>query len=428
MSFCDPRIRSGEEGIFVERLGEPPTRERLTSFDLLASVDMLRFDIQRFGEVLPETRQRVYDEELSLMAEGIDRASRTSFALRRQGDDLVYFDNGEWRPYLGMLTTGLQVARSEAETDPRRGFLLNWAERDMQMGYLIQGLEPGQQLVWHNGYPFDMEQRYGAQFLQGCGLSPKRQMGFIYRAVCEVDGSVRLESQTVDKSDADGFAAVEQAAVYDPNADMETLVRTYDGALVKKYGGQFYAGRSNAEMYENAWDELLRHKDLVAYFLDELETLAASDLPRSELETQVKRHVIGSWKAFKTRLDRKIQPLQSAFSDISNDAASARERVAMEVKVNFEIALRNGEVKTGCGGSIKAESDALSPIDGQETFDAIFGKESERDTENKESYDFDQLMFCVVCQAPPERDEKKKMCGPCGICRDCDTALRSKKK
>jgi hypothetical protein len=372
----------------MERLGEPPTAEKLKSFDLLASVDMLRFDIQRFGEVLPETRQRVYDEELSLMAEGVERASRTSFTLQRQDDELAYFDNGDWRPYTGMLTTGLQVARSEAVADPRRQFLLGWAERDLEMGYKMQGLEPGQQLVWHNGYPFEVEQRYGTKFLQDCGLFPERQMGFIYRAVCEDDGSIRLESQTVDKSDPDALAAVEQTAQQDAESDMETFVRAYDDTLSKKHGAQFYAGRSNAEMHENAWEEIVRHRDLVSYFLNELEVLAASELSRSELETQVKRHVIGSWKAFKTRLDRKMQPLAPEMDSPADmihpigHIAFAQERLAMEVQASFEIARRNGEVKTGCGGSISADDD-LHSIDGRSTFDAIFGTKNPEAEENQ---------------------------------------------
>ena len=41
-------------------------------------------------------------------------------------------------------------------------------------------------------------------------------------------------------------------------------------------------------------------------------------------------------------------------------------------------------------------------------------------TDEKESYGFDSFQYCVVCQAPPDKNEKKKMCGPCGLCRTCD--------
>jgi len=50
----------------------------------------------------------------------------------------------------------------------------------------------------------------------------------------------------------------------------------------------------------------------------------------------------------------------------------------------------------------------------------------------EESYGFDDDGFCIVCQAPPTAEEIKanatKKCGPCGICRPCDTKIRKKTK
>jgi len=54
-------------------------------------------------------------------------------------------------------------------------------------------------------------------------------------------------------------------------------------------------------------------------------------------------------------------------------------------------------------------------------------KDGLSDTFKKEAnYKFDKLMHCVVCQAPPKKGDTKKMCGPCGICLDCDTKIRAK--
>lgn len=53
------------EGIFMAAAAETlrqETPERQKSFDPMASVRMLRWDIENFGQVLPETRQQVCNE------------------------------------------------------------------------------------------------------------------------------------------------------------------------------------------------------------------------------------------------------------------------------------------------------------------------------------------------------------------------------
>ena len=114
-----------------ETIDQDPNKQ-LKSFDVLASVNMMRFDIEHYGLIQGETRNRIKDEELSYLTEGVGRAARTTFILQRQNEDIVYFKNGEWRPYIGMLLTGQTVAHSEAEADPRRQFLA--ADADEEVG------------------------------------------------------------------------------------------------------------------------------------------------------------------------------------------------------------------------------------------------------------------------------------------------------
>jgi hypothetical protein len=178
-----------------------------------------------------------------------------------------------------MLMTGLSVAKQEAQADTRREFLADWAGRDLLKGYEMDKLRPGEAMIWQSSYPHQLEERYGAEFLRSCGLVPDRKMGFLYRAECQADGSVVLESQTVDRSDPDAFAAVSAMLEYDVDADMEAMVRTYDGALFKKFGDYFYAGRREAEMDENAWAAIKQHEDLISYFMHGLENIARQDLP-----------------------------------------------------------------------------------------------------------------------------------------------------
>lgn len=350
--------------------------EQLRSFDVLASVDKLRFDLQWFGHILPETRQRVIDEEVSYLAEGADRASRTSFVFARQDGDLQYFQQGSWRPYGAMLVTGLKVARQEAAQDYRRQFLVEWAERDIDYGYKMRQLRPGEQLIWTNSFPHALAERYGTAFLDSCGLQSERGMGFIYRAYCRPDGHVVLESQTVDGSDAEALAAVNGAAARSPRVTLDELVTVYDETVSRKYGGHFYAGRRQAAPGENAWQVLRQHQDLINYLVGGLEKLAASALPRHELARTTKKHLYGVWATLKARLDSGRQP-SATYQSRGVPQWLLHARLAREVAHNFREFAAVGRVLVGCGGSIQVlagEADILA-ADAADVHSAIFGGE-----------------------------------------------------
>jgi len=393
----------------------------LRSFDVLASVNMLRYDLQYFGEVLPETQERVCDEELSYVTEGIDRASRTSFVLRREGDELVYFKQGEWQPYTGTLITGLEVARREAEEDPRKQFLADRAADDLVYGYRMRQLQPGQQLVWRSAYPAEEAARYGTEFIQSLGFKPDRQMGFIYRAYFADDGNLVLESQTVDRSDPEAFAAVEAALVHDPEADLDILTRIYDGTLVKKHGGRFYAGRREAEMNENVWNQVRQHQDLIGFYLQRLEEIAGLELRSDELELVVKRERYGFWAALSKRLERSpMIPEQRSYQFHGDPGQYAR--LAFEQSQAFGEFVSKGRMLVGCGGVTFLQGEqAIMDASPEDVFKSVFG-------DREEGYKFDKKMHCVVCQAPPEEKAPKKWCGPCGICKLCDTKIQAKNK
>lgn len=329
-----------------------------------------------------------------------------------------------------MLITGLRAAEQEAQTDFRRKFLHERAIRDLEVGYHLEKLRPGEQLVWTSPYPEEAEQRYGKQFVRDRGFFPERKMGFIYRAYCNADASVTLESQTVDRSDQGALAMVERLSEYDPEADMETLRRTYDGNLVKKYGGQFYAGRRGAEIGENAWKELLKQKDLIEYYVQEIERLAKQQQSRRDVQGEMVRLTIGVWKLFKKRLNGEGQVVQYSTNHVGAIATSAALQYAAlssQVHASYLEARANGEVKAGCGGAISALGQENESIDIEGTFNGIFG-EQRKGKSKEETYSFDKKMYCVVCQAPPQKTESKKMCGPCGICKGCDTKMRTKSK
>lgn len=378
----------------MEQLAKRPIqKEELReqrSFNPLASTEMMRDDLTTFGEITSETIERVYDTELSLLVEGMDRAACTSFVLKRQGDELVYYKNGEWEPYTVMLLTGRTVAEAEAEADSRKQFLLDDAINDLYHGYKMQALKPGEQHVWNSPYRYDLEQKYGAEFMTSCGRFPNRKMGFLYRAACDEAGNVVLESQTVDNSDDEAFAAALDRAADDPRPDMHTLVGAYDQVLARKRGGNFHAGRTDIEYRENAWDQLREQRDLIEYFIQGIETIARGSLQGSALEEAAKRHTYGVWAAFKKRFDGgPVAKLELVNLPIVHYAM-----VAHEVRGAFKEFAAAGFAMVGCGGEIKirrGEKDILdaSPDD---ILDALFSPELER-TSNGAADQFGPLSF-----------------------------------
>lgn len=398
-------------------LERPPEQSELfenkKSFDPLASVRLMRHDLQHYGEILPETLDRVCDEELSYLAEGVDKAARTTFALKRQGGDLVYFDKGQWQPYMNVLYRGRTTAYDEASKDPRREFLVDRAEEDLRMGYQMQKLRPGQRISWSSPYPYEVEGLYGKRFLSECGFQTDRKMGFLYQATCLEDGTLLLESQTVDRSDEDAFAFALDPEIQ--NAGLDAMVDTYDMVLGRKYSGIFYAGRLDSERNENVWREISAQKDLIEYLLTKLEELARSSHEGRELEHAVKRHIYGVWAAFKNRLDGNA-PRYSQHSSAYGFSAVYNQAVVMEVYAAFRQFASEGRVLTGCGGSInmlQGEENIMN-ADSKDVFDAIFGEKSDKSEDSK----LPALIKCINCKEKvPSKEVVKEKSWCCPRCK-----------
>jgi hypothetical protein len=361
----------------MENLAEQPAQERQKSFDPLASVNMLRYDFEQFGQVLPETKQRVRDEELSYLVEGVGKAARTDFALRREGNDLVYFNKGQWQPYETMLQTGLEVAQKEATEDPRRAFLVDMAIDDQARGFAMRGLRPGEKITWTSPYRYQVANRYGDKFMNDCGLNSERKLGFICQATGTEDGII-LQSQTVDLSDPDAFAVVDEALEADQQVDLDDLLELHDNLLERKFGEPHFAGRTETDCQENAWNTVLKQKDLITHLLDGLETIAQQSLPKDRVDKVTKRHIYGVWAAFKERLDGNYVPDRSGTHTLFYDktvVVSYKHDVAAEVERAFNKFVSEGRVMVGCGGSIsllQGEEDTLK-ASGKEVHSAIFG-------------------------------------------------------
>ncbi len=337
------------------------------SFDVLASVRAYQYDLETVGYIHPETRRRVFEEELSYIAEGINRPNYTEFALQERDGELVYFHKGEWRPYLATLITGLLVAEAEAALDPRRGFEAGRRAEDLRRGYQLQGLQPGEKLAWYYGFPHHELAEYGGQFMESLGFYPERAMGYLCEAEKTAGGRLILRHQSVDNSDEEAFAAAMQASR--AGGAIEAMTEAYDAVLASKTGRPHYAGRpvDTGVQEGNAWSEVTRHSDLIEYFMGQIEALASQSLSDRETETAKKRLTYGVWARIREKCDEQSMEWGGLGTPPSGNSIGA------EVESAYAAAAGRGEVLFGCGGSITGEQAILS-TSAKNVFESIFGK------------------------------------------------------
>lgn len=375
-----------------------PERERLMgerrTFDMLASIDMLRFDLQVYGEVLPETLERVMDEEMSYMAEGMNRPLRTEFTLKIIDGELSYFDRGEWRPYIGMLVTGYETAAKEAKQDRRKSFLAERAAGDLETGYRLRALRPGETYVWDSDFPEDAMKLYGETFVKRLGFQPARRMGFLYHALRNEDDTITMISQSVDRSNERAFAEARYTGM--DGGDIDTMLEAYDAILTRQLGGYFYAGRrlDESKHQENAWTAMERHKDLKEYYAAHLITLAErDDLTRPGFEREKKKLTYSIWATFRRRLDRDI--LTGGRSEERTPASFAA--IDQERNDAYRRALLEGAELIGCGGAISEEEleKLLLEADIDVALAVMFG----------EDHTIPSLLRCIECrrESPKEK-------------------------
>ncbi|HSX53124.1 MAG TPA: hypothetical protein VLF90_02015 [Patescibacteria group bacterium] len=356
--------------------------EQFKSFDVLASIDLLRFDLQTSDKISPETWNRVRDEEMSYIAEGINRPLHTEFVLHEENGTLVYFHEGQWKPYMSTLFKGLETAVHEKAIDSRRAFMADRAAYDLQIGYQLLGLSPGQKLVWHSSFPHEAHKQFGDKFISDLGFWPSRKMGFIYQAQKNSDESLLLSTQSVDGSDEDGFrAALERAN--DKQFSIEDLRNAYDEVMENKYAHKFYAGRRiDSELPEqNAWEAIAQHDDLLQYYFTNLESLARQNGSRAELDKSKKRLTYGVWAAIKERLS--VAARSSNYRDVTKNIEYNPRSLDNEINQAYRLLSARGEILFGCGGSITGE-DALLEGEAKDVFESIFGSK-------------DETLKCVTC-------------------------------
>lgn len=143
-------------------------------FDELASIKMIRQDIETHGDVNQETWNQIYNEELSFVAEAIDKPMVTRFKLQMSSSGLI-----DERGVLlrDALTRGKIAAQQTAQKDNRLDFNLKRATYEYHEGLLIEKMMTQENInTMFFVSPFSQEahQKYGDNLLESIGMQPKR--------------------------------------------------------------------------------------------------------------------------------------------------------------------------------------------------------------------------------------------------------------
>lgn len=252
------------------------------------------------------------------------------------------------------------------------------------------------------------------------GYNVNRQQTFLRVIKRQTNGQISVTSQTLDGSNRQALEAIYHhlGALPKPgemlgqriyldidcsSQDMlvDDLINVYDQSLNEQYGGQWYAGikQDQTQNMINTYDFVCKQQDLIKWFIkQENNNLLDNSKNAYSLAATMKER-------YQKQLLKVNQQSKLVFE--STPPEILNQNILNEIQHATTIALQNQDVFSGCGSSLGGGSES-----------SLLGYGNQ--TSQEQTYSFDKEMFCVGCQKPSREGDKKKMCGPCGLCRTCD--------
>jgi hypothetical protein len=342
----------------------------------------------RPNEQIYNQETRIYDDTTTWLAEVLDGSMRTPFEYQFDGKELYGRDG---TPLKKVFKDAISDADKIISHNPNLIFELRrrWVEMgEYQDMIAMCNDELPNTMIVISDFPPEL---MGTSDNVG-GYNAERKQTMLRVITKTEDGKLKMLQQSLDLSDRTALEAIYRSLGFEPapgellgqriNLELaledqelltDKLMGVYDSSLGRRFGGEWYAGRLGQKPI-NTYEFVIRQQDLLAKFVGETDGRPT--------ESQLYK--------LATEMDKRMG--------------------------NYY----EGKSYSGCGLS-------LGP-DGFNTKNEINSLGYGNKTDEKTEYKFDKYMHCVVCQAPPKKDEPKKMCGPCGICRTCDTKLKSKMK
>lgn len=375
------------------------------------------------------TREFVYKDQyekqvrydlVTQFSELVDGNMRTSFELSFDGSDL-YGPDG--RGMNEVTINSLNDAEKITELNPNLGFELRRRaiERDEYRDLLKMSRGALQNtMVVVSDFP---EELIDAKEDVG-GYNVTRKQTMLRVLIRKSNGNIQMYSQNLDGSNRSALEAIYSHFDLEPEAGellgqrinlelssdrqstlVDELVGVYDRKLTAQYGGEWYGGRRPADL-RNTYDFVCSQTDLIEHCV--------------QLESQNQLNISTIYDVSALMQDRFKAEKADIINIMSRLSIIDRNVLGQEIEQAGNQARQTGRSFSACGVTLRADG-VDGSIDGKLGL-AGYGNE----TDSATKYKFNKKMHCVVCQPKAKKDEPKKMCGPCGICRTCDDKLGSK--
>ena len=284
----------------MERVeGSRQQTEREAHYSPLATIDLMAGDLRVFGEVRPHTYERVWNESLTYLLEGLDAPLVTRFERQFIDGDIRAEDGTS----LGeMLRNGIKSAEYKAALNPDMEFELHRRRAEYTGEYqaIIAMMQPestANTIVSISPFPEEAYIEHGKQLLEEeGGYQARRRLGFIRVHTKTTANTIESVSLSIDNSH---LAVLQQAfggrlpdtafahttsllgCSFDLQLDAASqselpyvLREAYDRALVEQFPGEYFsAGRKTANE-QDAFSLVETHKAIFGHYVSAVEALA----------------------------------------------------------------------------------------------------------------------------------------------------------
>ncbi len=433
-------------------------------FDQLSVVRHFESDIANYGQVLPGTRERYLNEEVTYVAEAIDAPLRSPYPYYFDGQSFANTDGGRLDQ---ILDNGVVAAEAARNLDARKEFeyqraLIDQQRHDELVDFMTSDSDV---LLVVSAFPEETAVEHGTDFIESIGYQPKRALAFlrVYQKIDEetlqetcisVDSSnLALWNQLLAEYGQAPAATTEQLLARTHNIALsggdvdkfvESFVDSYDQALMQRNPDkQYKQGReiSDVQPVIDSWEFVNENHDLVAGQIDLLEAIAQTRLGFGV------SHGLEQFLVRSSNVDSRLpvglkkymnQALRSPEALLDDETAIAiRKAITYMFAANMRA--RYEELRKGAARVVRSESDGVSfdellaateqAIRNMEQFIGCGGVQDmfefgsidqmrEEGLRGSEQYTYDRITHCVSCD--PKAKKRPVACGPCNICWRCD--------
>ena len=308
--------------------------EKLTTLNdpACASVHRIRESLIEHGEVHSSDWNRVVDEELSLIAEGLDGTVTTSF-------DFNYIDGhiraADGESFISIANNGMQYLRNKVIDNSQFEFAYLRACHEKSEAELAEKMARGevaaQTMVTISPYPEEAAQKYGDEFLISLGYQPSRKLALI-RAIERTENGITMHSRTVEDSDLKKWNTICKGAFRASNTDETVSKQVFFDVSAKDALNAIEKEYSNPKGIDqnNTWDFLLSQTEIADYFFEQLLELSKSNLDGEQLKAELNNLRYNFWSAIKLRHDSR--------GYLANEhPASVMEQAGSEMQARREV-------------------------------------------------------------------------------------------